>query len=171
MVRNMTPSPEFAVLFVCMGNICRSPTAEGVFRYKARGAGLLDRLLIDSAGTHNYHPGEPPDARSQAYARKRGYDLSMLRARHLRSEDFSRFDQIIVMDDLNYSTVIARAEEDQRSRVHRLLEFAADPAVRAVREVPDPYYGAAQDFRRVLDLVEHGADGLLAHIQLLMNSD
>ncbi len=161
----------WGVLFVCMGNICRSPTAEGVFLHKARAAGLLDRLRIDSAGTHNYHPGEPPDARSQACARERGYDLSALRARHLRSEDFSRFDQIIVMDDLNYSTVIARAEEDQRSRVHRLLEFAADPAVRAVREVPDPYYGAAQDFRRVLDLVEHGADGLLAHIQLLLRND
>ncbi len=165
MVRNMTPSPEFAVLFVCMGNICRSPTAEGVFRYKARGAGLLDRLLIDSAGTHNYHPGEPPDARSQAYARKRGYDLSMLRARHLRGDDFDRFDLIVVMDDLNYSTVIARAEAAQRATVCRMLEFSAGAPAQGLREVPDPYYGDAADFERVLDLVEEASDGLLAHIR------
>lgn len=161
----------WGVLFVCMGNICRSPTAEAVFRHKARAAGLLDRLRIDSAGTHNYHPGEPPDARSQAYARERGYDLSALRARHLRGDDFARFDQIVVMDDLNYSTVIARAAKEERPRVHRLLDFAADPAIRALREVPDPYYGDAQDFRHVLDLVEHGAEGLLAQIQLLLHID
>lgn len=155
---------QWGVLFVCMGNICRSPTAEGVFRHKARQAGLLDRLLIDSAGTHNYHPGEPPDARAQAYARERGYDLSALRARHLRDDDFERFDQIVVMDDLNFSTVIARATAAQRGKVQRLLAFAADPAIRAQREVPDPYYGNAADFRRVLDWVECACDGLLANI-------
>ena len=166
MVRNAPPlSYEYGVLFVCMGNICRSPTAEGVFRHKAREAGLLERLLIDSAGTHNYHPGEPPDARSQAYARRRGYDLSALRARHLRSEDFERFDLIVVMDDLNYSTAVARAGAEQRMKVRRMLEFSPDAVARGLREVPDPYYGDAQDFEHVLDLVEAASDGLLAHIQ------
>jgi len=155
----------FGVLFVCMGNICRSPTAEGVFRHKAREAGLLDRLLIDSAGTHNYHPGEPPDARSQAHARRRGYDLSALRARHLRSDDLERFDLVLVMDDLNYSTVIARAEAAQRDKVRRVLEFSPSAAMKGLLEVPDPYYGDAPDFERVLDLVEMASDGLLAHVQ------
>ena len=153
-----------------MGNICRSPTAEGVFRYKAREAGLLEHLRIDSAGTHNYHPGEPPDARSQAYARKRGYDLSGLRARHLRAEDFERFDLIVVMDDLNHSTVIARADAAQHAKVRRMLEFSADAVARGLREVPDPYYGDAQDFERVLDLVELASAGLLAHIQAVWSS-
>jgi len=156
---------DVGVLFVCMGNICRSPTAEGVFRHKAREAGLLDRLRIDSAGTHNYHPGEPPDARSQAHARKRGYDLSTLRARHLRTDDFDRFDLIVVMDDLNYSTAIARAEVSQRTKVRRMLEFSAGAVAQSLREVPDPYYGDAADFERVLDLVEDASDGLLVHIQ------
>lgn len=157
--------PAFGVLFVCMGNICRSPTAEGVFRHKVGEAGLLDSLLISSAGTHNYHPGEPPDRRSQAHALKRGYDLSALRARHLRSDDFERFDLLVVMDDLNYSTVIARAESTQREKVRRMLEFSVDAVDRGLREVPDPYYGDAQDFERVLDLVEAASDGLLAYVQ------
>jgi len=157
--------PELGILFVCMGNICRSPTAEGVFRYKAREAGLLEHLRIDSAGTHNYHPGEPPDARSQAYARRRGYDLSALRARHLRDDDFARFDLIVVMDDLNYFTVLARASAAQRAKVRRMLEFSPDAVARGLREVPDPYYGDAQDFEHVLDLVEAASDGLLVHLQ------
>jgi len=157
--------PELGILFVCMGNICRSPTAEGVFRYKACEAGLLEHLRIDSAGTHNYHPGEPPDARSQAYARRRGYDLSALRARHLRDDDFVRFDLIVVMDDLNYSTVLARADAAQRAKVRRMLEFSPDAVARGLREVPDPYYGDAQDFEHVLDLVEAASDGLLVHLR------
>ncbi len=157
--------PELGILFVCMGNICRSPTAEGVFRHKAHAAGLQERLRIDSAGTHNYHPGEPPDARSQAYARRRGYDLSALRATHLRDDDFVRFDLIVVMDDLNYSTVLARADAAQRAKVRRMLEFSPDAVARGLREVPDPYYGDAQDFEHVLDLVEAASDGLLVHLQ------
>jgi protein-tyrosine phosphatase len=145
-----------------MGNICRSPTAEGVFRKKADDAGLLVHLTIDSAGTHNYHPGEPPDARSQAHARKRGYDLSALRARAVTEADIEQFDLLVVMDDLNYSTLIARAPEEHRGKVRRLMEYAADARV---REVPDPYYGEREDFEHVLDLVEIASDGLLAQVR------
>lgn len=152
------------VLFVCMGNICRSPTAEAVFRHKARQAGVLDRLLVDSAGTHNYHPGEPPDVRSQHHAQLRGYDLSALRARAMNARDFQRFDWLIVMDDLNYSAVIARADTAHHRKVRRLLEFSASAAAQRVREVPDPYYGEPADFERVLDLVEDAVDGLIAAV-------
>jgi protein-tyrosine phosphatase len=103
------------ILFVCMGNICRSPTAESVFRKKAADAGLLERLTIDSAGTHNYHPGEPPDARSQHHAKLRGYDLSMFRARAVVDNDFERFDLLLAMDAMNYSTLMHRAPTEARS--------------------------------------------------------
>jgi protein-tyrosine phosphatase len=149
------------ILFICMGNICRSPTAEGVFRAKAEAAGLLPQLTIDSAGTHNYHPGEPPDARSQAHARARGYDLSMLRARAVAESDIEHFDWLVVMDDLNYSTLLHRTPESHRAKVRRMMEFAPDLGV---REVPDPYYGEKADFERVLDLVEAASEGLLAQV-------
>jgi protein-tyrosine phosphatase len=154
-----------SIVFICMGNICRSPTAEGVFRHKARAAGLVDRIAIDSAGTHNYHPGEPPDARSQHHALRRGYDLSGLRARALSTADIERFDWLIVMDDLNYSTVRSRMAEVHRHKLRRLTEFCLSDAHKGVREVPDPYYGERADFERVLDLVEDGCDGLLAHLR------
>jgi protein-tyrosine phosphatase len=146
------------VLFVCMGNICRSPTAEAVFRAKVARAALDEYVTIDSAGTHNYHTGEPPDARSMAHGKLRGYDLSTLLARGIVESDFDEFDLLLVMDDLNYSTVIARAPEEHRSKVRRLMEFAPDTQT---REVPDPYYGDREDFERVLDLVEAASDGLL----------
>ena len=165
----MEPSPpsgcDFAVLFVCMGNICRSPTAEAVFRHKAREAGLLDRLSIDSAGTHDYHPGAPPDARSQAHARRRGYDLSMLRARHLRAEDFTRFDLVVVMDEGNRVAASSRAAAAQQAKVRRMLEFWPEAVARGWRDVPDPYAGGAADFERVLDWVEAASEGLLAYVQ------
>ena len=150
------------VLFICMGNICRSPTAEGVFRHKVHAAGLIERVAIDSAGTHNYHPGEPPDARSQHHAKRRGYDLSVLRARVLSEADIERFDWLIVMDDLNYSTVLKRMADEHHRKLRRLTEFCT---VHQTREVPDPYYGERADFERVLDLVEDGCDGLLAQIR------
>jgi len=152
---------DLGIVFICMGNICRSPTAEGVFRHKVREAGLLERIAIDSAGTPNYHPGEPPDARSQYHAKRRGYDLADLRARALREADIERFDWLIVMDDLNYSTVLARMADEHHRKLRRLTEFCRDAAHRSLREVPDPYYGERADFERVLDLVEDGCDGLL----------
>jgi protein-tyrosine phosphatase len=146
------------ILFICMGNICRSPTAEGVFRAKADAAGLLSHLTVDSAGTHNYHPGEPPDVRTLAHARARGYDLSALRARAVTETDIERFDLLVVMDDLNYSTLLHRTPESHRAKVRRMMEFAPEVGV---REVPDPYYGEKADFERVLDLVEAASEGLV----------
>ena len=153
---------DTSIVFICMGNICRSPTAEGVFRHKVHAAGLIERIAIDSAGTHNYHPGEPPDARSQHHAKRRGYDLSALRARALSEADIERFDWLIVMDDLNYSTVLKRMADEHHRKLRRLTEFCT---VHQTREVPDPYYGERADFERVLDLVEDGCDGLLALIR------
>jgi protein-tyrosine phosphatase len=156
------------VLFICMGNICRSPTAEGVFRHqvqRALDAAAAECVVIDSAGTHNYHPGEPPDARSQHYAKLRGYDLSALRARALTDDDITRFDHLIVMDDANYAAVTRRADPAHRSKVRRLTDYCERDAFKRFREVPDPYYGEAADFERVLDLVEDGCAGLLAQVR------
>ena len=153
---------DISIVFICMGNICRSPTAEGVFRHKVHAAGLGERIAIDSAGTHDYHPGSPPDARSQHHAKLRGYDLSALRARALREADIERFDWLIVMDDLNYSTVLKRMADEHQHKLRRLTEFCS---VHRTREVPDPYYGERADFERVLDLVEDGCDGLLAQVR------
>jgi protein-tyrosine phosphatase len=150
------------ILFVCLGNICRSPTAEGVFRKKAVEAGLLDRLTVDSAGTNNHHPGEPPDARSQHHARQRGYDLSVLRARAVLDEDFERFDLLLAMDAMNYSTLMHRAPAESRQKIRSFMEFAPELKV---REVPDPYYGERGDFEYVLDLVEAASEGLILHVR------
>lgn len=149
------------VLFVCMGNICRSPTAEGVFRHLVGQQGLSAEIIIDSAGTHDYHVGDPPDARSQAAAARRGYDLSTLRARQVARDDFRAFDYILAMDETNLRQLRQQCPEDCRDRLKLFLEFADDGAV---REVPDPYYGGAQGFEQVLDLVEQAARGLLRNI-------
>ena len=145
-----------------MGNICRSPTAEGVFRHKVRAAGLADRVFIDSAGTHDYHPGAPPDARSQAHARTRGYDISDLRARAATADDVERFDVLLVMDDLNYSTLIGRIDPSLHHKVQKFTDFCV---TLTAHEVPDPYYGERVDFERVLDLVEDASEGLLAKVR------
>ena len=160
-----------SIIFICMGNICRSPTAEGVFRHKVRAAGLIDRVAIDSVGTHNYHPGEPPDARSQHHALRRGYNLSELRARALSEADIGRADFLVVMDDLNYSTVRSRMADVHQRKLRRLTEFCLVDAHKSVREVPDPYDGERADFERVLDLVEDGCDGLLAQVRCLMSGE
>lgn len=146
------------VLFVCMGNICRSPTAEGVMRHRVKSDGLSRVITVDSAGTHNYHPGSPPDRRSQHHAKLRGYDLSPLRARQIRESDFHQFDLILTMDDDNQAMVERVCPGSQRSRVRRFSEFflASDSPI-----VPDPYYGSAEDFEIVLDLVEDGVNGLM----------
>lgn len=150
------------VLFVCLGNICRSPTAEAVMRgIAAREAPELD-LIVDSAGTANYHPGSPPDWRSQAAARKRAYDLSVLRARQVRAQDFADFDLILAMDRANLQDLQARAPRDARARIELFLDYAPD---QQVREVPDPYYGGSSGFEDVLDLIEAASRGLLRRLR------
>lgn len=153
--------PLFLVTFVCMGNICRSPTAHGVFRRKVQQAGWADAVHVDSAGTHNYHPGEPPDERSQQHAAQRGYDLSDLRARQLCESDFVRSDLLLCMDWDNLALVQEACPPEQRHKLRRLTEFCQrlDSPV-----VPDPYYGGAGSFEHVLDLIEDACCGLLAHV-------
>ncbi len=153
---------KIGVLFVCLGNICRSPTAEGVFRARAEQVGLADRLHIDSAGTAGWHIGKSPDPRTVRYAQERGYDLSMLRARQVMPADLDAFDYVLAMDHDNHHALLRMATPMQRERVALFLDYA--PAC-GLREVPDPYYGGAEDFRRVLDLVEQASAGLLIRIK------
>ena len=150
------------VLMVCMGNICRSPTAEAVLRHKLRAAGLDKTVEVDSAGTYGGHAGEPPDARAQRHAKLRGYDLSRLRARRLIKEDFSRFDWVIAMDDDNLSRMTDLAPEGHAARLELLMGHAIRHA--DVSAVPDPYYGPPGGFERVLDLIEDACDGLVAEL-------
>jgi protein-tyrosine phosphatase len=149
-----------------MGNICRSPTAHGVFRHKAREAGLASAVLVDSAGTHNYHPNSPPDKRSQAHAALRGYDLSDLRARQIQAEDFEAFDLILAMDWDNLALVQLESPAEHQHKVRRFTEFCLqfDSPV-----VPDPYYGGKDGFEQVLDLVEDASEGLLRHVRAKVN--
>jgi protein-tyrosine phosphatase len=153
------------VLFVCMGNICRSPTAEGVFREHVRRHGPGLDIEIDSAGTHDYHVGEPPDPRTVKAAARRGIDLTSLRARQVQDEDFERFDLILAMDRLNHATLLDRSAPEHHVRIRMLLEFAGETAT---VDVPDPYYGGAKGFDDVLDLVQSAADGLLGEIKSRM---
>ena len=146
-----------SVLFVCMGNICRSPTAEGVFRYYVEQAEVSQQLQIDSAGTHAYHVGEPPDRRARAAAERRGMSLDNIYARRVTTEDFERFDYIIAMDEDNLARLHEESPEEHRSKLRLFLEFSDG----GEREVPDPYYGGAAGFERVLDLVEAASRGLL----------
>jgi len=150
------------VLFVCMGNICRSPTAHGVFRDLVRREGLEEAVHIDSAGTHAYHVGEPPDRRSQEAARRRGVLMEDLQARRVEAEDFHAFDYVLAMDQDNYHGLSRICPDRMHDRIHMFMDFA--PEMRT-REVPDPYYGGASGFEQVLDLVEAAAAGLLAEIR------
>jgi len=149
------------ILFVCMGNICRSPTAEGVFRRVVSERAPELELEIDSAGTHDYHLGEPPDRRARAAALRRGIDLSSLRARRIEPRDFERFDLILAMDRDNLALLRREAPAAYHYRIRLLMEFAADATA---SEVPDPYYGGATGFEQVLDLMEEAAEGLLAEV-------
>lgn len=153
---------KVSVLFVCMGNICRSPTAEGVFRHVVTRSGMAERITIDSAGTHAYHVGEPPDRRAQQAALRRGIDISAQRARKVMLEDFDRFNYVLSMDEENLKHLLTLSEPTHRDKVRLLMEFAPDFGE---REVPDPYYGGAAGFERVLDMVEVASEALLAHIR------
>ena len=155
-------NPEkIKVVFVCMGNICRSPTAHGVFRDLVRSEGLESRIGIDSAGTHSYHVGNPPDPRSQATARRRGVDLSDLRARRFEASDYHAFDYVIGMDHGNIADMRALRPADGRAQLQLMLAYSRrfDQA-----EVPDPYFGD-DGFELVFDMIEDASAGLLAHIR------
>jgi protein-tyrosine phosphatase len=153
------------ILFVCMGNICRSPTAEGVFRAKVAQAGLSEKVKIDSAGTHNYHPGSPPDDRSQAHALARGYDLSRLRARQISEADYERFDLILAMDWDNLALLQADCPSQQAHKLKLVMSFA-DASLRLGEVVPDPYHGNEAAFEDVLNKLEAASAGLIERIKI-----
>jgi len=156
------------VLFVCTGNICRSPTAEGVFRKVVEESAAADRYVVASAGTHDYHVGEPPDRRATAAARERGYDLSSIRARQFTVSDFDRFHWFIALDEGHYHILRQAAPPRHRERVRLFMDFAAGSSLRSV---PDPYYGGQDGFERVLDMIEEGSRGLLRYLELQRSAD
>lgn len=158
----MKSENKISVLFVCMGNICRSPTAEAVFRHYVEQAGLAEHFLIDSAGTHDYHIGVQPDLRTQHAAKLRGYDMSALRGRQVAAEDFHRFDYVLAMDMANLAILRSLTPRDSATRAGLFLDYAR---LHTEREVPDPYYGGAEGFERVLDMVEDAAQGLLLQLR------
>lgn len=154
---------DVQLLFVCLGNICRSPTAEAVMAAILKREGLEAQIQIDSAGTGSWHAGNPADPRSQAAAQKRGYTLTS-RARRVQLEDFERFDYLLAMDQSNYEDLLAMAPtEEAKERVHLFRAF--DPTAEDGAEVPDPYYGSGDGFALVLDQCERAAAGLLTHLQ------
>jgi protein-tyrosine phosphatase len=158
----MDTQKSIKILFVCMGNICRSPTAHGVFRRLVIDEGLSHRIEIDSAGTHAYHIGEPPDKRARETARARGIDIGDLRARLAEPDDFVRFDYVLAMDRDNYENLMQICPTGREDRLRLFMEFAPELGI---REVPDPYYGGQRGFERVLDMVESAARGLLLDIK------
>jgi protein-tyrosine phosphatase len=155
------------VLFVCMANICRSPTAEGVFRKMVAAGPIAGLVDIDSAGTHGYHEGSPPDPRAIEHAKKRGYDLTPLRARAVSPTDFERFDYVIAMDALNRRHLKSICPTRLQSKIELLLDYGGEDDE---YEVPDPYQGKPEDFELALDLIEAGCEGLheYLHDQLRM---
>jgi len=150
------------VLFVCMGNICRSPTAHGVFESMVKEAGMVADIEVDSAGTHAYHIGETPDTRSAQCAKKRGFDLSYIKARRVEVSDFEYFDYVLAMDNDNLSILESMCPTQHKNKVCLFLDYAKE---RAESEVPDPYYGGPNGFDHVFDLVEAASKGLLEDIQ------
>ncbi len=158
----MKQQDKIGVVFVCMGNICRSPTAEAVFRQYVENAGLSEYIRIDSAGTHDYHIGDAPDSRTQRAAQQRGYDMSGLRGRQVDQGDFLRFDYVLAMDRANLAILQRITPPAGNTQARLFLEYARQ---HNEREVPDPYYGGVDGFERVLDMVEDAADGLLQYIR------
>ena len=161
-IRSAAEIKRRGVLFVCTGNICRSPTAEGVFRVFVEREGLTGRVLVDSAGTHGYHIGDPPDPRAVAHANRRGYDLSKLRARRVTAADFERFDLILACDSGHRQLLRRLADKAQHGRIAMFLDYAPELGL---TEIPDPYYGGADGFEHVLDIVERASAGLLAALK------
>jgi protein-tyrosine phosphatase len=151
-------APDCKILFVCMGNICRSPTAEAVFTKKLAERGILHKINIDSAGTHNFHPNAPPDERSQKHALKRGYDLSNLRARSVVDSDFEEFDLLLTMDWDNRALLEESCPPLHLYKIRGLAEFLQTTQASVI---PDPYYGGDQGFEHVLDLIEEASEGLI----------
>lgn len=151
-----------SVLFICMGNICRSPTAEGIFRHLIREKNIVEQFELDSAGTHAYHIGTKPDSRAQATAESRGIDLSDLRGRKVTVSDFDKFDYVLAMDKDNYSMLKELCPSAKRQNLKLFLDFAEDLSF---NEVPDPYYGGTDGFEKVFDMLENASLGLLEHIQ------
>ena len=149
---------DFKILFVCMGNICRSPTAEAVFFKRLADRDLLHKVKIDSAGTHNFHPNAPPDERSQMHALQRGYDLSNLRARPVVESDFEEFDLLLTMDWDNRALLEERCPAQHLHKIRGLAEFLQTTQAAVI---PDPYYGGEQGFEHVLDLIEEASEGLM----------
>jgi protein-tyrosine phosphatase len=152
---------QIKVLFVCMGNICRSPTAEGVFRKVIADQGKTNHFLIDSAGTHAYHVGEMPDSRAQQTARQRGINLSSIRARKVATLDFEHFDYILAMDSDNYHNLLKASPSQYHDKIKLFLDFAPE---HDERDVPDPYYGGQNGFEHVFDLVEAASHGFFNHV-------
>jgi protein-tyrosine phosphatase len=152
---------DYKILFVCMGNICRSPTAEAVFLKKLTAQNLLHKVKVDSAGTHNFHPDSPPDERSQIHALKRGYDLSKLRARSLVDTDFEEFDLLLTMDWDNRTLLEERCPAPHQHKIRGLAEFLQTTQAAVI---PDPYYGGEHGFEHVLDLIEESSQGLLKFV-------
>ena len=150
------------VLFVCLGNICRSPTAEGVFRDLVRREGLAERIRTDSCGTSGWHIGNPPDSRACAEAERRGIDLSDLRARQIRESDFNEFDYILGMDDQNITNLQSMCPTNHKDRIKLFLSYAPDVGR---HDVPDPYYGGPDGFRDVFDMIDQASHGLLSDIR------
>ena len=157
------PTPELRVLMVCMGNICRSPTAEGALRARLQRAGLQGRVVVDSAGTLGQHIGEPPDVRAVKHSAQRGYDIAGLRARPVVPADFQRFDWLLAMDEDNLAWLKKKAPPGHTAQMGLLMDHATK--FPQISVVPDPYYGPPAGFDRVLDLVEDACDGLLPRLQ------
>ncbi len=153
---------KFGVLFVCTGNICRSPTAEAIFRKLAADSGMAETVTAGSAGTHGYHVGEPPDPRAQKAAARRGYDLSALRARTVADADFQRFDLILAMDHEHHAILSRIAGSAADHKLKLMMSYARRFKE---RDVPDPYYGGPQGFEQVLDMLEDAAKGLLESLR------
>jgi protein-tyrosine phosphatase len=158
----MQEEKKIRVLFVCMGNICRSPTAEAVFRHAVAKAGLKDAIECDSAGTHGYHIGEPPDRRAQQAAMRRGYDMSNLRGRKVGRKDFEQFDYVVAMDRHNLALLEELCPTPHANKLALYCDFHAEYAG---REVPDPYYGGPQGFEQVLDMIETVSDSFVARLR------
>jgi protein-tyrosine phosphatase len=155
------------MLIVCMGNICRSPMAHGAVRQRLKDRGLLGKVLIDSAGTHGYHAGAPPDDRAQAAARRRGIDITDLTARVVTLQDFEQFDVILAMDEQNLKALREMSERPHHDKLHLFMEFGIGAADCVV---PDPYYGGPIGFERVLDLVEEGAEGIVERLGRVLSN-